>query len=120
MPLLHSITLKDMRFHVLVGVLPHEETYPQPLEIDVTVWVRSSPPPAARSALDYRELYAAVADAVNAAPIGYLEDLAERTAEAVFLLPPVARLRIAARKPHVALPGPLAWAEVCIERDRGA
>ena len=109
-----------MRFHVLVGVLPHEALYPQPLEIDVTVWVAAAAGGTVAPGLDYRDLYAATADSVMAGPIGYLEELVERIARAVLGLEPVARLRIAARKPNVALQGPLAFAEVCLERDRDA
>ena len=31
-----AITLRGMKFHTLVGLLPHEEKFPQPLELDVT------------------------------------------------------------------------------------
>ena len=107
-----------MRFHALVGVLPHEQQLPQPLEMDVTVWLADGAPANPRASLDYRELYLAMSDSVTGAPIGYLEDLVDRAADAVLALAPVARVRVAARKPHVALPGPLAYAEVAIERDR--
>ena len=119
-PSLHSITLKDMRFHVLVGVLPHEELFPQPLEIDVTVWVERGTTDGAGAALDYRDLYEAVAQAVGVGPVRYLEELVQRAARSVLELAPVARVRVAARKPNVALPGPLSYAEVAFERDRDA
>jgi len=109
-----------MRFHALVGVLPHEQEIAQPLEMDVTVWLgerRASDPSIS---LDYRELYLAMANTVAGAPIGYLEDLVDRAATAALALSAVARVRVAARKPHVALPGPLSFAEVAIERDRHA
>jgi hypothetical protein len=34
-------------------------------------------------------------------------------------VPGVGGVRVAVRKPHVALPGPLAYAEVVVERDAG-
>ena len=114
---LQSITLRGLQFHALVGILPHEQEHPQPLEIDVTVWLDRSLP-GVTAGLDYRELYDAVARAVKERPVGYLEDLVERGASAVMTLRSVERVRIAARKPHVALPGPLAYAEVVIEQDR--
>jgi FolB domain-containing protein len=107
-----------MRFHTLVGVLPHEQEIAQPLEIDVTVWLGDRHSTDAAIPLDYRELYLVMADTVAGAPIGYLEDLVDRAATAALALSSVARVRVAARKPHVALPGPLAYAEVAIERDR--
>ena len=108
-----------MQFHPLVGILPHEQEHPQPLEVDVTVWLDSEAG-AGAVGLDYRELYDAVAGAVNARPVGYLEELVQRAAAAVTAIGTVARVRVAARKPHVALPGPLAYAEVMIEQDRDA
>ncbi len=107
-----------MRFHALVGVLPHEQELPQPLEMDVTVWLTDRRPSDSAATLDYRELYLAMADTVSGAPIGYLEDLVDRAAGAALALASVARVRVAARKPHVTLPGPLAYAEVAVERDR--
>ena len=106
-----------MRFHTLVGILPHERELAQPLEMDVTVWL-NEPGPGRAALLDYRELYVAVADIVAHAPIEYLEELVDRAASAALGLAAVDRVRVAARKPHVALPGPLAYAEVAIERDR--
>lgn len=109
-----------MQFHTLVGILPHEREFSQPLEMDVTVWLDAAPAGAAQAGLDYRELHAAVAHAVEERSIGYLEDLVQRAADAVMALPAVTRARVAARKPHVALPGPLAYAEVVVEHDRDA
>lgn len=107
-----------MRFHTLVGILPHEQELAQPLEMDVTVWLGDQSPSDTAAALDYRELYLAMAETVARSPIGYLEELVDRAAQAALALSAVARVRVAARKPHVALPGPLAYAEVAIERDR--
>ncbi len=109
-----------MRFHVLVGILPHEQLYPQPLDIDVTVWLDASSVADDSPGLDYRALQAVVAAAVDASPVRYLEELVNRAVGAVLELAPVARVRIAARKPHVALPVPLAYAEVSLERGRDA
>lgn len=118
-----------MRFHAAVGILPHEATLPQPLEIDLTVWRPAAPavtpaesrtagPVATRPVLDYRELYALAASAVADGPIGYLEDIAEQVAGRALALAGVQRTRVAVRKPHVSLPGPLAHAEIVIERER--
>ena len=117
-PTHRSITLQGMRFHTLVGVLPHEQEHPQPLELDVTVWLSDRSTAESAVSLDYRDLYVAVAATVERSPIGYLEDLVDRAVQAALALAPVARARVTARKPHVALPGPLAFAEVAIERDR--
>jgi FolB domain-containing protein len=115
-----------MRFHTLVGVLPHEGVHPQALEMDITVWLAPRQaaarerPDERQVGLDYRDLYAAVAGAVGTAPIAYLEDLVDAAASKAMDLPEVARVRVAARKPHVALAGPLDYAEVVCERERDA
>jgi dihydroneopterin aldolase len=108
-----TVALRGLRFHALVGILPHERELAQPLELDVVV----RPAPGATAVLDYRALYACAADAVARQPIGYLEALAADVADRVVALGNVAHVRVAVRKPHVALPGPLAHAEVALERD---
>ena len=109
-----QIVLRGMRFQALVGILPHELTTPQPIEIDLAV---STGP--GESVVDYRRLYDAAAAIVDSGHIGYLEDIAERVAASAFSTSErVTRVQVAVRKPHVALGGPLAYAEVRIERRR--
>ena len=117
MAAVETITLKGLRFHVLVGVLPHEREFPQPLEIDLVV-ERSTD--GAGLVLDYRDLYEVVRSRVAAAPLRYLEELGHAILGDALALAGVDRARVAMRKPHVALPGPLAYAEVAIERARDA
>lgn len=112
---LDEITLRSMRFHALVGVLPHEREHPQPLEVDLTAWVIRGQP-----IVDYRRLYASVRGAVDSPTLLYLEELAESIATRVMGETAVQRVRVAVRKPHVAIGGPLDYAEVAIERDRHA
>lgn len=108
------ITLAGMRFHALIGILPHEREHAQPIEIDLTV-TRSD---EALGVLDYRTLYELASAAVANAPIEYLEQLALAIANAAVGLPNVEVAAVAVRKPHVMLDGPLAYAEVAIERHR--
>jgi dihydroneopterin aldolase len=108
-----EITLAGIRFHARIGVLPHEREIAQPLELDLTVRRAEG----ATGVLDYRSLYAIVRDAVAGEPLEYLESLAESIAGAVTRLDGVAGVRVAVRKPHVALGGPLAHAEIVLERD---
>ena len=117
MSALTEITLRAMRFHALVGILPHEKVNPQPIEIDLMVTVTDE----GDGVVDYRRLYDAVAAIIDAGHIDFLEDVAERVASASLgVSPRVARVRVAVRKPHVALGGPLAHAEVRIDRIRPA
>lgn len=108
-----------MRFHARVGVLPHEREHPQPIEVDVTVWRRRTGDATAATVLDYRRLYDIAAAAVQREPL-FLEEIGDETAAAALASPGAERVRVAVRKPHVGLPGPLAHAEVVVERTRGA
>jgi dihydroneopterin aldolase len=124
-----SVSLRGMRFHVLVGVLPHEQLYPQPLEVDVTVWRaprgddaddNSVDAEAAETVLDYRDIYDAVAARVTGGPLRFLEDVARTLVGDLLARPHVRRARVAVRKPHVPLGGPLAYAEVVVDSGRSA
>jgi dihydroneopterin aldolase len=116
-----AITLRGMRFHTLVGLLPHEGKFPQPLELDVTAFLdlsRVGASDSPRMLLDYRTLYQVVADTVGTSHHKLLEALCERVAAAALALDGVARVRVAARKPHAPVPGPLESVEVVVERAR--
>ncbi len=107
-----EITLRAMRFHALVGILPHEKTMAQPIEVDLTVSVAPG-----EGVVDYRRLYEATASIIAGGHIDFLEEIAERIADAAFQASDrVTRSRIAVRKPHVSLGGPLGYAEVRIDR----
>ena len=109
------ISLVGMRFHVRVGILPHERIHAQPLEIDLAV----TRAPDASGVLDYRELYTLTAAQATREPLEYLETLAAAIADDVLALGGVTHVRVAVRKPHVMLDGPLAYAEIVVERARG-
>ena len=110
-----------MRFHTCVGLLPHERHVPQPLELDLTVWLslrqvgRSDSP---SSLLDYRDLYRIVSDTVGTSPHRLLEALCERIVTHILELGPVTRVQIAARKPHAPIDGPVDYVEVTLDRDK--
>jgi len=116
-----AITLRGMRFHTLVGLLPHEEHIPQPLELDVTVYLslrRVGVTDSPKALLDYRNLYRLVADSIGTSHHRLLEALCEQIATKALALDHVERVRVAARKPHAPIPGPLDAVEVVIERTR--
>lgn len=106
-----EVKLTGMRFHVCAGVLPHEREIAQPIEIDLVV--RRAPDSDA--ILDYSILYAIVRDVATADPLDYLETIGDRVAFGVLALDGVDRVRVAVRKPHVALGGPLDHAEIVVE-----
>jgi dihydroneopterin aldolase len=109
------ISLVGMRFHVRVGILPHEREHPQPLEIDLSV----TRAPDAAGVLDYRTLYALAAERMRREPLDYLEEIATAIADGALALNGVTHARVAVRKTHVMLDGPLAYAEIVVERARG-
>ena len=104
-----------MRFHVLVGILPHEQAVAQPLEIDLTVRCRAP----LEHVVDYRALYAVVSEAASARALRYLETIGQQIVAGALALPGVVSARVAVRKPHVSLDGPLAFAEIVIEGTNG-
>lgn len=108
-----------MRFHARVGVLPHEREHPQPIEVDVTVWHERNGEATIHSIVDYRALYDETAQVLATDP-ELLETIGDRVAERMLSRHAVSRVRVAVRKPHVALPGPLAYAEVVVDRRAGA
>jgi dihydroneopterin aldolase len=111
-----TVSLKGMRFHTRVGVLPHETQLPQPVEVDLSVTV--SPATRPPNVVDYVALYAAVAEVMSTRHIAYLEEAAERVATAALGVTGVEAATVSVRKPHVPLPGPVEYAEVSITRAR--
>ena len=115
------IALKGMRFHTRVGLLPHEQHVPQPLELDLTVWVslrHAGETDSLRGVLDYRDLYAMVSETVGTSHHRLLEALCEKIAARALGLDGVQQVRVAARKPHAPISGPLEYVEVVLERRR--
>ena len=110
----HEITLRAMRFHALVGILPHERELEQPIEIDVTARLGDG-----EEIVDYRRLYDAAASVFADGPIDFLEEIAERVANRMLEdHRRIASVRVAVRKPQVALGGPLAYVEVAVDQTR--
>lgn len=108
-----EITLRNMRFHVPVGILPHEAEYPQPLEIDLTVWAEGATDGSIH--VDYRDLHGIVTAVIESGPHLFLETIAQRIASDAASHVRVTGARVAVRKPHVLLPGMLDHAEVVVE-----
>jgi dihydroneopterin aldolase len=116
------IALKGMRFHTIVGLLPHEQHVPQPLELDLTVWAslrQTGETDSLRGRIDYRDLYQLVSQTVGTSHHRLLEGLCEKIAARALALDGVEQVRVAARKPHAPIEGPLEHVEVVIERKRG-
>jgi len=113
------ISLKGMRFHTLVGLLPHEQSVPQPLELDLTVWLslrRAGVSDSPSALLDYRDLYRLVEETVGSSPHRLLEALCEKICARALELDGVVQVEVAARKPHAPIHGPLDYVEVVVLR----
>lgn len=102
-----------MQFHVCVGVLPHEGQLPQPLAVDLTVW--AAPAVDETIPVDYRDLYRLAAGVLATPPLLYLETIARTLLREAMAQPSVIGARVAVRKPHVMLPGPLDCAEIVVQ-----
>jgi dihydroneopterin aldolase len=101
-----------MRFHAVVGILPHERDFAQPIEVDLIVMVTPG-----NGVVDYAKLYAGVAGVLSSGAIDFLEQVASRIIDSAFgVSDRIQSVRVAVRKPHVALAGPLDYAEVSMSR----
>src|SRR6476620_5877495 len=78
----YEVTLKGMRFHARIGVLPHEAEIAQSIEVDVSLWVRRR---GARittaDIVDYRRVYELVEEVVTDGHTSFLEEVCERIAD---------------------------------------
>ena len=116
------IELRGMRLTGVVGVLPHERTAPQPLEVDVDLHVDTAA--AGRSddladTVDYGAVCAAVEEIVQGARCQLLEALAERIAAAVLAVDErVAAATVTVAKLRPPVPQQLATSGVRITRAR--
>jgi dihydroneopterin aldolase len=114
------IELRGLRLSAIVGVLPHERTQPQPLELDLDVVVDLAAAGASddlADTVDYGALVAAAEEVVTGSRFGLLEALAERVA-AVLLAADgrVASVTVSVRKLRPPVPQPLATSGVRITR----
>ena len=72
------VTLKAMRFHARIGVLPHEAEIAQSIEVDASLWVRRpNGPVSAKEIVDYRRVYDLVAEVEAESALADEEDLDE-------------------------------------------
>ena len=116
------IELRGLRVDAICGVLPHERTTPQPLEIDVDLTADLSSAGASDDLADTIDYGAVTAEADRVAttlrPL-LLEHLAERIADAVLAIDPrIDAVDVAVRKLEPPVPQRLATSGVRITRSR--
>lgn len=117
-----KIELRGLRVDAICGVLPHERTTPQPLELDLDVIVDLSAAGASDALVDTVDYGAVTAIAANVteklAP-QLLEHLASAVVDAILALDErIAAVEIAVRKLEPPVPERLATSGVRLTRAR--
>lgn len=116
------IELRGLRVDAICGVLPHERTTPQPLEIDVDLAADLTVAGASddlTDTIDYGAVTAEVDRVATTLQPQLLEHLAERIAEAVLALDArIDDVTVAVRKLEPPVPERLATSGVRITRAR--
>lgn len=116
------IELRGLRVDAICGVLPHERTTPQPLEIDVDLVADLATAGASddlADTIDYGAVTAEVDRVATTLQPQLLEHLAERIADAVLDLDArVEGVEVAVRKLEPPVPERLATSGVRITRSR--
>lgn len=117
-----AIELRGLRLRAVVGVLPHERTVAQPLELDLDVVVDVAAAGASddlADTVDYGRLCALAESVVAGGRFQLLEALAEHVAAAVLAADDRIRAAtVAVRKLEPPVPQPLASSGVRITRER--
>ena len=116
------IELRGLRVDAICGVLPHERTTPQPLEIDVDITADLSKPgvsDALADTVDYGAVTAATEHVATTLAPELLERLAEAIAASVLALDDrIDAVEVAVRKLDPPVPQRLATSGVRISRSR--
>jgi dihydroneopterin aldolase len=116
------IELRGLRLHAICGVLPHERTTAQPLEIDVDITAdlaRAGASDELADTVDYGAVVAAVEQVATTLQPQLLERLAQCIADAVLALDARASsVTVAVRKLDPPVPQELNTSGVRIARGR--
>lgn len=116
------IELAGIELHGFHGVLPEERSVGQRFLFDLEVEYASPRSPLSdgiEDAIDYRALVDLVVEVSGATAYHLLEALAAAVADEVLDRFAVAWVRVRVRKPDVALPLPVDYAAVIVERTSG-
>ena len=92
------LTLTGLRFNANLGILDHEKTGPQPIQVDAELHL--GPQPLAprdddiRHVLDYRKVRQIIIDECTAEHVNLLESLIGKLAQRLMQLPGVCGVRV--------------------------
>ncbi|HEY9557261.1 MAG TPA: dihydroneopterin aldolase [Acidimicrobiales bacterium] len=114
------IELRGLRLSGIVGVLPHEQAQPQPLELDIDVMLDLAPAGASDGlddTVDYGELCSVAEAVVASSSYALLEALATAVADAMLAADDrIGRLTVSVRKLRPPVAQQLATSGVRITR----
>jgi dihydroneopterin aldolase len=92
------LTLTGLRFDANLGILAHEKTAPQPIQVDAELNLGTQPlrprDDDITHVLDYRKVRQIIIDECNATHINLLESLIGKVAQRLMQLPGVVGVRI--------------------------
>lgn len=93
-----TLTLSGLRFDANLGILAHEKTTPQPIQVDAELNMGSQPlhpqDDDITHVLDYRKVRAIIIDECTAEHVNLLETLIGKLANRLLLLPGVVGVRV--------------------------
>ena len=119
-----TIELRGLRVDAICGVLPDERTSPQPLELDLDVFVdlaAAGASDALADTIDYGAVTAIATNVTEKLAPQLLEHLASAVADAILALDErIAAVEVAVRKLEPPVPERLATSGVRIERRRSS
>ena len=116
-----TIVIAGLRELGVHGVLPEEQTRPQPFEVDVELFLNLQPAGVdddLEQSVDYGKVYEAVRQIVESTSFRLLEALAEAISHELLADFDVDEVKVRVRKPEVRLGGELDYAGVQIRRGR--
>lgn len=98
------LSLQGLRFDAPLGILAHEKTAPQPIQVDVEIHQGLQPLRPGDDigqVLDYRRVRQLIIDECTAGHVNLLESLVGQLAQRLGELPGVAGVRVRVAKLHI-------------------
>lgn len=94
----HILTLNGLRFDANLGILDHEKTAPQPIQVDAELNLGTQPlrprDDDIAHVLDYRKVRQIIIDECTAEHVNLLESLIGKLSHRLMLLPGVLGVRV--------------------------
>jgi dihydroneopterin aldolase len=112
-----TIFMRGLAIQAEIGVYPHERGRPQPLVVDVELWLATGPVIHLADTLNYETLAEAARRLAGEGHIDLVETYAQRLAAACLDDPRVTRARVRVEKPLALEGARAAGVEVTVARD---